>query len=490
MSAAHRKRGGSGGRSAPGLMNRRNLVCVVIATLCLSFPAGARAQVTTGTLQLALVIPVHSAPLFSAAGTPVKDADARVRSLTGQLDRLRSPELEDLPFALSPSPVLCDELVQLGGAGQGLTDILLALSTRARPVANPYADVRLTDLPISTVGGELAEGQRRVAPCGQPDRTVLLPPDLELDDEALAAIEDAGVTVALAPLQRVPRGPTRPNDVTLVPTAAVGSDETPNDTFLHFQNVTRAVALIAPQRPDLVTFISSLANDPRIELVDIRDLVTDPISRPVAFPSSPSPPASYRRTIDAAEDALRRLRSFTTPGNRLVEILRTSAARARSSAEWNGNWSVGRSRARDLVGVVDGQQDLVSAADGSVTFTSQRGSVPVTVTNDTGYPVRVLVTLQSSKLEFPDGRSRVVVVDPPGDTVVFVALARSTGTFPVQVDVTTADGRIRFEGSELTVRSTAANLAGLVLTTGAALFLAGWYVRHRRRRHKERVTST
>jgi hypothetical protein len=97
--------------------------------------------------------------------------------------------------------------------------------------------------------------------------------------------------------------------------------------------------------------------------------------------------------------------------------------------------------------------------------------------------------LASSKLTFPDGAESVVTVDPPGDTTVFAALARSTGTFPVQVRVTSPDRDVVFHSGELTVRSTAANLPALVLTAGGAVFLVGWSARQLRRRRKGREAN-
>ncbi len=492
MSAAHRNRGGSGGRSAPGLMRSR-ISLMAAAFMCMAATTPVRAQDGAGILQLALVIPVASAPLFTSDGAPARDADARVTALADALDALLAPELDDVPFALAPSAVLCDELVQLGRRGRRLRNALEDVSTRvralpARLVTAPYADVRLPDLTsTSAISNELRQGRERLDACGDPNRNVLLPPDLALDNDTVAAIAKSGVTVALAPADRVRRGPTRSQGLIFVPTSATEPGDSPNDAYLRVQGFESVVALVPPDRQDLATFIMSLADDPRVRLSSISDLVSDPSSRSVAFPSIAPPPASYRHALDSAASALRRLRSFTLPRNHLVEVLRTSVARARSTAEWDGRWSIGRTRARDVVRAVARQQRSVSSADGSVTFTSQRGSVPVTVTNATTYPVRVRVALASTKLEFPDGPTRVVTIDPPGDTVVFAALARSSGTFPVQVRVTSADGRLAFNGGELTVRSTAANVPALALTAGGALFLIGWYVRHLRRRHRQRA---
>ncbi|MGH2760275.1 MAG: DUF6049 family protein, partial [Actinomycetota bacterium] len=244
--------------------------------------------------------------------------------------------------------------------------------------------------------------------------------------------------------------------------------------------------VVDPLRPDLEIFLTALANDPRVALHELQDLPLEPAARSVGFPAADEPPASYRSAVRSAQRALGLFRSYTLRDNRLAAILATAVGRARSSSEWDESWSIGVQRARAVTATVERQEDLVSAAEGSVTFTSRRGSVPLTVTNGATYPVRVRVSLASSKLSFPDGAERSVTVDPPGDTTVFAALARSTGTFPVQARVTSPDGGIVFHTGELTVRSTAANLPALVLTGGGALFLVGWAGRQLRRRRRER----
>ena len=58
---------------------------------------------------------------------------------------------------------------------------------------------------------------------------------------------------------------------------------------------------------------------------------------------------------------------------------------------------------------------------------------------------------------------------------------RTTGTFPLTITVTTADGRYLIQRTQITIRSTALNGVGLVLTIGAAAFLALWWLTHSRK---------
>jgi hypothetical protein len=119
----------------------------------------------------------------------------------------------------------------------------------------------------------------------------------------------------------------------------------------------------------------------------------------------------------------------------------------------------------------------------SITLTSQGGIIPVTLRNDAGYPVRVQLTLRSTRLRFVGGPSRDVRLERPVQQFVFPVRAQTTGRFPVRVELETPDG-VPIGSSRIVVRSTAYNRVALVITTGAALFLALWWGRRLLSRRK------
>ncbi|HEV8681466.1 MAG TPA: DUF6049 family protein [Actinomycetota bacterium] len=112
----------------------------------------------------------------------------------------------------------------------------------------------------------------------------------------------------------------------------------------------------------------------------------------------------------------------------------------------------------------------------SVTLTSRGGVIPVTIRNLAGYRVRIRVVLLSPRLEFLEGDSRKVVLDRRVQVFTFPVRAQTTGRFPVAVRLETLRGALIAE-SQIVVRSTAYNLLALVITLGAALFLAAWWGR-------------
>jgi Family of unknown function (DUF6049) len=112
----------------------------------------------------------------------------------------------------------------------------------------------------------------------------------------------------------------------------------------------------------------------------------------------------------------------------------------------------------------------------AITLTSRTGRIPLTLRSDAGYPVQLVLSLRAPGLELIGGPSRDITLDRPIQTFVFPARAQRTGRFPVEVRLGTPDGTAVGD-TEIVVRSTAYNRIALVVTIGAALFLAVWWGR-------------
>jgi hypothetical protein len=149
------------------------------------------------------------------------------------------------------------------------------------------------------------------------------------------------------------------------------------------------------------------------------------------------------------------------------------------------------SRARVHLEAADrAARDVLAAVklpgDQSVTLTSRRASIPVALQNRGSVPVRVRVRLASEALGFPGGESRVVELAPRATTVEFTVETRTSGSFPVTVEVSSPDGRFPVGAYRMVVRSTAVSGVALTLTVGAGVFLAGWWGNHVRRARRAR----
>jgi hypothetical protein len=131
----------------------------------------------------------------------------------------------------------------------------------------------------------------------------------------------------------------------------------------------------------------------------------------------------------------------------------------------------------------------ISTTRRTITLTSRTARVPLSFGNKTGQNVRVKVHLMSSKLTFPEGADKLLVLPPRNTTQRFLVQARASGTFTIRVTLTTADDQFTIAATEMTVRSTAFSSIGLFLTIGALAFLAFWWGNNFRRSRKARRTA-
>jgi hypothetical protein len=131
---------------------------------------------------------------------------------------------------------------------------------------------------------------------------------------------------------------------------------------------------------------------------------------------------------------------------------------------------------------------LQVAGDQSITLTSQRGRVPVTIISSAPYPVTATLTLTSDKLLFPDGQSLRVTVFPSPHTnpFYFNVQTRASGLFKVGVSLYSPTGGVVLTSGQISVRSTATSVVGIVLSLGAVAVLLVWWLRTWRKRRSAR----
>ena len=125
-------------------------------------------------------------------------------------------------------------------------------------------------------------------------------------------------------------------------------------------------------------------------------------------------------------------------------------------------------------------------SQGTVTLTADAGVVPVTLVNGLPEQVTVQLSVLSDKLEFPDGDTLELTLDPGTNRREVAVRTRATGSFPVELDLRTADASIVIATGRLSVRSTAFSGLGLVLSIVAGVFLAVWWGLHLRSARRSR----
>jgi hypothetical protein len=165
----------------------------------------------------------------------------------------------------------------------------------------------------------------------------------------------------------------------------------------------------------------------------------------------------------------------------LGDMLLTTEQRSLSAA---GRASALNAYAKTFEGST-GQVSL--GTEQTVTFTSQRAAIPVTVLSSAPYPVTVVVTLTSDKFTFPDGNTQRLTLVHPTTSVRITAQARTSGDrLPIEVSLHTADGQVLIAHTVLTVHSTEISFVGVALTVLAGAVLLAWWVRTWRRSRRAR----
>jgi hypothetical protein len=119
------------------------------------------------------------------------------------------------------------------------------------------------------------------------------------------------------------------------------------------------------------------------------------------------------------------------------------------------------------------------ASDRTITLTARTGAIPITLLSGAPYTVTGTLVLKSDKFVFlPPGATRSgVVLDHATTPLRVSATARTSGDLPVTASFESPHGGLVIAQAELTVRSTATSLVGVLLTALAVAVLLSWWAR-------------
>lgn len=150
------------------------------------------------------------------------------------------------------------------------------------------------------------------------------------------------------------------------------------------------------------------------------------------------------------------------------------------SAAAETDLGVRRRMLRRVQAELDRRLGAISApARERVTLGARDAQFPLALTSTLAEPVKVVITLEASdRLAFPNEGPIEVTLSGERTVVQIPVRTRATGDTPLRITVRTPDQRHILAESQYTVRSTAVSGVGLLLTIGAASFLAIWWGRH------------
>ena len=486
-------------------------------------------------LDVAWILPVHAPPAIRSDGTR-KLANTRGLEALGQaVDASQS-----VPLTVAPTPETIEALTTSSddSANSALASLRRGLPRR-QVVTGPYVP---TSLPALMAGGleseadaEVRRGDERLT------QSLRLPIDSTtwvteepLDDASLSRLRDLGITQVVLPEQSMTTLSSRltlarPYLLDAHQGRRVQAASVDAGLAAHFQNTgnqvlaahqfladlavlyfdqpggqQRGVVALTPRswQPDrgfLEAAMAGLDNSPVVDPVTLTTFFSTVdklrgnsgaplVRRMVGAPRNVSLPTAATHSTRQRLTTFRSIVDSDNPVYNLLDeqLLTSHSADLRSSKQ------------RTYVSGVDqGLQHQLSRiqapAGGSIRLTARGGQIPVTFRNDTGYPVHVVVTVRSDKLEFPGVPAASVANDgthPPNEvvrrldlvrrneTTRFSVQTRASGAFPLLVTLESPDGNLVVSRTTLTVRSTAVSGVGLVLSAAAGLFLLVWWARH------------
>ena len=477
----------------------------------------------TPKLGVSLVFPVHAPPALQPDGTRVLPAGDVLTAMAQGVEAVRAT-----PFMLAPTP---ETVAALAASNEREAKVLLnslrSAAAERTTLGGSYVPANLAALMGAGLDGEVASQLNR----GAATLTEMLGARLDsrtwlaeeaLDPKVIDTLAGRGfdrVLTAeplLTPIPEQKLTLTRPFVLSGRSTRvqAVAADA---GLTAHFDGAAnqalsahhlladlavvyldrpgdderRGVAAVAPRdwRPtrqftDVVT--GGLALSPIIEPVSLDTLFAsvpgardDSGANLVRRPAIPTPGSVAEVAADLAEGRrnLDSLGSVLGSGNAASAVIEEQLLVAESS-----DLKTLRQREAYVTGAnrqVKAQLDEIEMPEGrSFTLTARTGEIPVTFKNNTGKPVRVVVRIESDKLDFPAGTTVELELTRLNTIQRFPVVARASGAFPIRITMESPDGHLEVGRARITVRSTAASGASLVVAMGAATFLAVWWGRN------------
>lgn len=489
-------------------------------------------------LRVSMVWQMASSPVRGVDGAVRTGAEAdlapggRLATFASLLERARG-----VPLTMSIGPEVLESWTALGADDPDLrAGAARVAAAAARPTTQvlpvPYVPIDLTALEAAGLGDHLPDQlvlgsdtvEALTGTTPDPRTAVVMPADaptlarlrqLLVDRVVVAARDLAGTgdDPVLQPFAlHAGNGTVRAMADAPAITDLLESSDPPR---LRVQQALAAVSVLALERsehargvvlgspadwvPDVDvhgTFADAVSGHPLLRPVTLDDFFAEvPIelesSVPVLRELAPIEPAAFPLTgvqYDGAAGALASIESSI--GGESTEVvqgrraLRLSLTTEQTAAE-----------AAAQLGVIhEGAARLAAGVSSSrrrVTLTARRADVPLNFDNTFGQPVRIRVELESTKLRFPDGADVVVELPEGNSTQRFAVEARASGTFPMIVRVTSADGNLALGAPiRVSVRSAVFSGVGATLTVGALAFLALWWGNHYRRARRARRATT
>ncbi len=122
----------------------------------------------------------------------------------------------------------------------------------------------------------------------------------------------------------------------------------------------------------------------------------------------------------------------------------------------------------------------------TITVAGTGASIPITLLSKANYTMTAVVHLVTNRLTFPKGSNVVTSLDSSTKSLRVPVTNPRGGNLTLQVIVTTPNGQVVLAHSAVQVRIAGTSAVGYVISIGALLVLALWWIRTSKRRRNER----
>lgn len=476
------------------------------------------------TTDVALLVGVHRPPPTDPDERAT--ADAADQDLLDELDPIFDL-LSDRPELAATFSITPDTLARIAGdpsAAPDLARLRAEVGADDRTVlAAPYVNIDAASL----VSNDLAENLTLQRDLGRQALSELLEQPVtgtwqlqdRVDEATLTQLRARGITRTLLPGDAIeggagvlapvdlPSGGGTTRAVSVSAAYALGLDPA-DDPVLAAHRLLGRLAATGPGPTGTPAVVVEV--DPAVVSTTTLQIVTDALvvgspflgttSLPDLLDAAPAPGSatlapptsadlgSYPQTYRQAQSDLDSYQSMVAGRPELIRPFdQTLAVSAAEDLAVEQRLDDAASVSSDLQGPFD---SVTIPSKDKVTLGADDAQFPLPIESSLEYPVKVVIELEANdRVEFPNNRIERTL--QPGNTVVDIRVkTRTAGDTPVRITVRSPDDGVILAEGRYTIRSTAVSGVGIVLTGGAALFLAVWWGRHWWRARASRATDT
>ncbi len=406
------------------------------------------------------------------------------------------------------------------------------------PTTFGYADLEALAIKgwDEDVAQQIGLGQQMVEElAGRADNTGFLPPRLGFYDGLIPAVQASGIRYTVLKqdyLAATKEGSTYLDGPTLAAPLSFGTaqqgqvtgfvvdgrlysflqDEAPSlSPHQVLQNILAELEVLAnelPNQPRVCTLLfpdnftpsadeleqlyTTLAGASWLKTVTLEEAYATfaPATAALELPSLGQSDSSYLARLAPTRDLALSFQRLLMAGNPLIDRLNQALLRAESSDFMQPADPASNDvyLASLEAGVRDQMSKISLGIGGSITLSSQRGNIPVLVTNKSDYAVKATLRVHGSAVEFPAGETMRVVINPKENRFEFPVIVAPGGS---QVTISVEQDGLLLDTSNMKIKTSSMNTLAIWLLVVVVVLLAAVYLfkRVRRRAHHDSESS-